>query len=320
MLDVTYNSTKIIDSLEVTPPVTVTYNGSTIATLNEGDTKTLQCNGKVMLSDVELSWSGATPTMPAKGDIITMNLDGTDRQYRVLKINGSIAEVVAMFEASNDIKFNANIPLPCFLTGTKITMADGSTKNIEDLTYNDELRVWDFDEGKYSTAPICWLTKLGLTNDHYYKLTFSDGTELCTTGTNSNHKVYNVDERFFKGVDKTEIGDRIFSENGIVTVINKEYIEEEVPYYNVITSKKFDCFANGILTADRYGNTYPIDENMIWIKDDRDIRPYSEFQAAGISEYWYNNFRLGEQIESLESTIKYIAKCEAYMRPLLKRG
>lgn len=44
-LDVTYNSTKIIDSLEVTPPVAVTYNGSTIATLNAGDTKTLDILG-----------------------------------------------------------------------------------------------------------------------------------------------------------------------------------------------------------------------------------------------------------------------------------
>ena len=52
MLDVTYGGTKIIDSLEVTPPVAVTYDGSTIATLNAGDTKTLQCNGKVMASDV----------------------------------------------------------------------------------------------------------------------------------------------------------------------------------------------------------------------------------------------------------------------------
>lgn len=51
-LDVTYGGTKIIDSLEVTPPVTVTYNGSTIATLNTGDTKILQCNGKLMASDV----------------------------------------------------------------------------------------------------------------------------------------------------------------------------------------------------------------------------------------------------------------------------
>lgn len=44
-LDVTYNSQKIIDGEEVTPPVDVTYNGSTIATLNAGDTKTLDILG-----------------------------------------------------------------------------------------------------------------------------------------------------------------------------------------------------------------------------------------------------------------------------------
>lgn len=270
------------------------------------------------LPDAETALFGPPP-MPVKGDLITMNLGaatpyaGIADTYRILSINGNVAEVVAMFDA-RQIAFNANAS--CFLTGTKITMADGSTKNVEDLTYADELKVWDFDTGNYGTAKVCWLTQDGLTNDHYYQLTFSDGTVLKTTGKNSNHKVYNVDERFFKGVDKTEIGDRIFSENGIVTVMDKQYIEEEVAYYNVITSKKFDCFANGILTADRYGNTYTIDENMMWVKGGREIRPYSEFEAVGISGYWYENFRLGEQTESMESTIDYIAKCEAQMKPI----
>lgn len=45
-----------------------------------------------------------TRTMPPKGSIITMNLDGTDRQYRVLKINGAIAEVFAAdFTANTSI-------------------------------------------------------------------------------------------------------------------------------------------------------------------------------------------------------------------------
>lgn len=47
--------------------------------------------------------------MPAKGDLITMNLDGTDRQYRVLKIvDGTTVEVLGMWDAisttfSNDM-------------------------------------------------------------------------------------------------------------------------------------------------------------------------------------------------------------------------
>ncbi len=37
--------------------------------------------------------------MPVKGDLITMNLDGTDRQYRVLKIvNGTTVEVLGMWD------------------------------------------------------------------------------------------------------------------------------------------------------------------------------------------------------------------------------
>ena len=206
-------------------------------------------------------------------------------------------------------------PSSCFVPDTLITLANGTKKQIKDLTYSDTLRVWSFDKGKFDSASICWLTRSGMMNDHYYKLTFSDGTVLKTTGQNSNHKIYNVDERFFKGVDKTKIGDRIFSENGIVTVVDKEYIEEEVEYYNLITTETINCFAEGILTSDRYGNLYPIDENMMYVKDGR-YRPYEEFEAVGIKRYWYDTLRLAEVSGTIEETQKYIAKLECQMLPL----
>ena len=206
-------------------------------------------------------------------------------------------------------------PSSCFTPDTLITLADGAKRQIKDLTYDDTLLVWNFDKGKFDSASICWLTRSGMINDHYYKLTFSDGTVLKTTGQNSNHKIYNVDERFFKGVDKTKIGDRIFSENGIVTVVDKEYIEEEVEYYNLITTETINCFAEGILTSDRYGNLYPIDENMMYVRDGR-YRPYEEFEAVGIKRYWYDTLRLAEVSGTIEETQKYIAKLECQMLPL----
>lgn len=42
------------------------------------------------------------------GQIITMNLDGTDREYRILKLDGNIAEVVAMFSPKTDCMFNVS--------------------------------------------------------------------------------------------------------------------------------------------------------------------------------------------------------------------
>ena len=47
---ITYNGNEI-SSVDETAPVSVAYNSATIATLNDGDTKTLGCNGKVMASD-----------------------------------------------------------------------------------------------------------------------------------------------------------------------------------------------------------------------------------------------------------------------------
>lgn len=48
-------------------------------------------------------------TMPVKGDLITMNLDGTDRQYRVLKIvDGTTVEVLSMEDAGSSVFGSSN--------------------------------------------------------------------------------------------------------------------------------------------------------------------------------------------------------------------
>lgn len=43
-----------------------------------------------------------------KGDLITMDLGNGSKQYRVLKMNGSVAEVLAMYEYNTSTKFNTN--------------------------------------------------------------------------------------------------------------------------------------------------------------------------------------------------------------------
>ena len=55
-----------------------------------------------------------------KGAILKMNLDGTERSYRVLKnVSGSVFEVLGMFAAANYVYYNQ--------TSTTATFADGST-------------------------------------------------------------------------------------------------------------------------------------------------------------------------------------------------
>jgi hypothetical protein len=66
-------------------------------------------SGYVGIEEISVEYSpaiydGAYHTVivyPVKGDVITLNMDGTNRNYRVLKISGSVAEVLAQFNAGN---------------------------------------------------------------------------------------------------------------------------------------------------------------------------------------------------------------------------
>lgn len=94
---------EVDSSGNVTPPPPATHK-----TLVNGTVYTVQ-GGKCMVDGTVYNilkgrtmidgtgWDITLPsavTMPAKGDLITMNLDGTDRQYRVLKIvDGATVEV-----------------------------------------------------------------------------------------------------------------------------------------------------------------------------------------------------------------------------------
>ena len=207
------------------------------------------------------------------------------------------------------------ITASCILKGTDILLADGTTKKIENLTYDDVLKVWDFDEGQLGQAKVCWLTRPSLKSDHYYQLTFDNGTVLKTTGINSNHRIFSVDQSRFTNVADAKVGDKVFSIDGTLTITDVKYVEEECEYYNVMTSGKINCFANGILTSDRYGNIYPI-VDMKYVKDGRMIRPYSEYEAVGIDRYWYDNLRLGENTETVEKSKEYVWKCLGQMLPL----
>ena len=73
------------------------------------------------------------------------------------------------------IKFEIMENVQCFTGETLVTLADGSTKQIKDVTYDDLLMVYDFDRGEFSVSYPIWIAKVGEYN-HYYKMTFSDNS------------------------------------------------------------------------------------------------------------------------------------------------
>ena len=186
--------------------------------------------------------------------------------------------------------------LPCFVKGTKITMSNGSRVNIEDISYEDNLLVWNFDDGVFDSAKPLWIMKPVKTPS--VNIIFSDGSKLGISGYlghDGGHRIFNLDKGEFTYAipnEHTPIGSRTFNDKGeIVEIVGKEEGEfSEI--YNIVTERHMNIFSEGTLTSRRLNNIYPI-SNMKFIKDGRNQTPIDKF--VGVPEEYYTGLRLGEQ-------------------------
>ena len=100
---ISYNGNEI-SAVDETAPVSVTYNNAPIATLNDGDTKTLGCHGKVMVSDVAIG----SKTLNCNGKLmqgdIVVELVGSAASGETWHFNDTIGYP----ESSIDVNFTSN--------------------------------------------------------------------------------------------------------------------------------------------------------------------------------------------------------------------
>jgi len=211
--------------------------------------------------------------------------------------------------------------LPCFVKGTKITMFDRTKKNIEDISYEDNLLVWNFDDGQFDSAKPLWIMEMVKTPS--VNILFSDGSKLGISGHlqhDGGHRIFNLDKGEFTYAipnEHTPIGTRTFNDKGeIVTIVGKEE-GEFAEIYNVVTNRHLNIFAEGMLTSRRLNNIYPISD-MKFVKEERTITSIEEF--IGITEEYYNGLRLGEQplVKVSEGFLTKSPGELAYTRPTIE--
>lgn len=135
------------------------------------------------------------PPKPVKGDLITMNLDGTDRLYRVLKIvNETVVEVLTMWNLSKRTAFNdtgniySNSTLDTYLNttwyNTLSTAAKAAivAKNIKQYQYTHNSSIFNetthSSYADYSTKSL----KANVGNRYVYALDVED-IEMYFGGT-----------------------------------------------------------------------------------------------------------------------------------------
>lgn len=170
----------------------------------------------------------------------------------------------ANYTATNTLPFYI-----CIVEGTPITLADYSTKPIEEITYDDNLLVWNFYEGKFDSAKPCWITKPQIAHE-YNLCKFNNGIEIGFVGQGGDigyHRIYNDEAKSFThtGVKETPIGTHTFAQDNTNPILVEQHIiNKPVKFYNIGTQKHINIFANGILTSSRISNKYTI-KNMKYV-------------------------------------------------------
>lgn len=206
--------------------------------------------------------------------------------YTLTDLSGNTHSLPYTLTSNTTIEIGSE---PCIIEGTQITLADGTSKAIEDITYDDKLLVWNFYAGRFDTAKPKWI-KVEQTTPRYCLVKFSNGAEVGFVGPGEHtrqsdggrgyHRIFNKEAGAFTyvGTEETPNGTTTFAQDETFpTVISQEVVEKEVKFYNVITDKHYNIFANGILTSCRLSNEYKI-EDMKYVGErlitDKQIEDY----------------------------------------------
>jgi len=202
-----------------------------------------------------------------------LDYDGSQAQVvesEILIINESTFNFIELdvedtdtFIIAGDTKINSFVThnAPCFVAGTKVTLADGSTKNIEDvvagdtvLTYNAaSAEVEESAVGSVFSRQVDSIVEYVLANGTSVKCTLDHPLFVldkgwCSFDDTLSNKLYTLPQ----AVGKIEVGDNVKTVEGQSSIVSATVTEGSVTVYNLQQiEKNHNYFANSVLAHNR---------------------------------------------------------------------
>ena len=184
----------------------------------------------------------------------------------------------------------------CFAAGTLITMADGSQRPIEELKQGDLVRVYDHENGCYTSSPILFIEYDGDKKWNVINLEFSDGTAQKFIGVHAlfdldlNKYIYITEANYqdFIGHRFAKEADSGYSE---ITLENAWVASEFTGCYGTTTLYHMNFFVNGMFSIEGgitgLFNFFEYDENLAYDKElmAEDIEKYGLFTYEDFADY-----------------------------------
>ena len=223
----------------------------------------------------------------------------------------------------------------CFTPDTLITLADGTQKRIDELTYNDQILVWNFNTGKYDVRYPSAIINHGESLYRVVSLEFSDGTIVRII---DQHGFFDTDQNKFVFISEENVQNYLghrFTKLGEERCESVELVaytvSEEITYaYSVLTYECENSFAAGMLSItpfpgvdnEAFYGCLVIGENMTYDQDaiqelieKHGLYTFEELEAYGVSYEQYKGANLGflkvivgEGIVTLEEALRILSE------------
>ena len=255
--------------------------------------------------DVKITYTFTDPN----GQSITQTM----RWYNAKSNNSSVEKVQwEAFDSTNGKKNNS-----CITPDTLITLADGTKKRVDSLAYEDEILVWDFFKGDYTTKNISILVNHGKALYDVVYTKYSDGSLLKLIG---EHGVFDYDLNKFVYITSDNIKDYIGhrfvkqDENGTykIVIMTEGYVRQEYEEaWSISSEVTSNAFASGLLTV------APPEDFYNWIEMDGKLH-YDVYKFyKDVAEYGLYSYDAFKNYVTYE---QFLAWNGAYLKIPVEKG
>ena len=256
-----------------------------------------------LTADNSYSLPNSMSSVKMNGTALSTTQSSTGSYYSYSRNNGTLN----VYRVNGDLALEGSATYNgCLIEGTKILMANGEYKNIENIDYDDLVMVHSYDTGELVPGYLVWIEKAATVKD-YQKNTFSDGTVL---NSYSWHGLFSPELKRFVSTDNPEefhVGTKVLKLNkersgyDVVTVTSIETIHETVNYYHIVSNGYYNTFSNDLLTTVGtviMSNLYGFEEDVTWPKEIRakameDMYTYDDLKDV-LPHYMYIGLRAEE--------------------------
>ena len=227
------------------------------------------------------------------GRTVTLTYEFTDPNGKTLtfskttQFNYADYKSGTQYSYSDFVKGDLKAASSCVTPDTLVTLADGTQKRIDQVTYEDQLLVWNFYDGEYAVVPAALIQNHGYDWNNIIKLTFSDGT---VTKAINEHGYFDATLNEFVMITADNasnfIGHEFVQAEGdaytTVTLVKAESSVEYIEAYSILTAYYYN-----FITDDMFSLTSPVIETNFFMpfQVGENMTFDAEKMAADIEKY-----------------------------------